>query len=111
MDLIKKVFKHNWNYKLISFILAICFWMWITSQSAPITLWGEQKIIVPLVLRDQPENLVVVSSLNTVSVRLNNVAADMADNVKNVYAYVDMRDAAEGEASYTVQIEAPEGVR
>jgi YbbR domain-containing protein len=111
VETLKKIFRHNWNYKLISFILALCFWMWITSQSAPITLWGEQKITVPLVLRNQPANLVVISPLNPVSVRLSNLNSDVVMDVGDVYAYIDLEDAAAGEVSRPVRIYAPEGVR
>jgi YbbR domain-containing protein len=112
MDLIKKVFQHNWKYKLIALLLALCFWMWITNQSAPITLWGEQRVTVPLTLRGQPANLAVVSAVNPVSVRLTVDADAAADiDISDVYAYVDMENASEGESSYPVQIYAPAGVR
>ncbi|MDR0434960.1 MAG: hypothetical protein LBH21_07925 [Gracilibacteraceae bacterium] len=110
MDFLKKLFRHNWKYKLISVLLAACFWMWITNQSAPITLWGEQKVTLPLALRDQPAGLVAVSAVNPVTVRLDvDSGADV--NIGDVYAYVDMGEATEGENSFPVQVYAPAGVR
>jgi YbbR domain-containing protein len=110
MDMFKQLIQKNWHYKLLSVILAVGFWWWITLQSNPITLFGEQKITVPLVYYNQPANLAVVSNPNPVSIRLENIDQNNSSGIKNIFAYVDLNDAAAGEESYTVKIDAPEGL-
>jgi YbbR domain-containing protein len=103
------IFRRNLGYKVISFLLALAFWLWITSQSEPIGLFGVQTLNVPLVTYNQPPNLVIISDLPTISVKLDN--NNQGISVKDLYAYVDLKDAVAGEHSYKVMMDEPEGVK
>lgn len=106
----RDVFKRNLGYKLVSLALAIIFWIWITSLTEPASLWGKQTLDVPLVINNQPSNLVVISNnIPTISVRVDN-NNDQGINVKSLFAYVDLKDAVAGEHSYEVFMDVPEGL-
>lgn len=102
------IFRRNLGYKIVSLVLAISFWLWITNQQEPTGLFGERSFDVQLVLNNQPPNLVVVSNLPTISVRLDN--DNQGINVKELYAYVDLKDAMAGEHSFEVFMDVPEGI-
>jgi len=103
------ILRRNLGYKLVSLALAIIFWIWITSLAEPASLWGKQTLDVPLVI-DTPSNLVVISNnISTISVRVDN-SNEQGIDVKNLFAYVDLKDAVAGEHSYEVFVDAPEGL-
>lgn len=105
------ILRRNLGYKIISLVLAIVFWLWITSQAEPAGLWGKQTREVPLVVNNQPANLVIISDIpSSITVRLDNNNIEEGVNVKNLFAYIDLKDAVAGEQSYEVMIDAPEGV-
>lgn len=104
----REILRRNLGYKLISLIFAIIFWVWITSQSAPPTIWGNHTLTVPLVTYNQPPNLVVLSDIPPITVRLD--GDNRGINVKDLFAYVDLKDAVAGEQSFEVHMDAPEGV-
>lgn len=105
------ILRRNLGYKVISLVLAIVFWLWITSQAEPAGLWGKQTREVPLVVYNQPANLVIISDIpSSITVRLDNNKIEEGVNVKNLFAYVDLKDAVAGEQSFEVMIDAPEGV-
>lgn len=104
----RDILQRNLGYKIISLILAISFWVWITSQTQETGLFGEHKLTVPLVTYNQPPNLVVISDIPTISVQLD--YNNQGISVKDLFAYVDLTDAAAGEHSYLVYMDTPEGV-
>lgn len=106
----RDILKRNLGYKLVSLALAIVFWIWITSLTEPASLWGKQTLDVPLVIYNQPSNLVVISNIPSITVRVDN-NNNQGINIKNLFAYVDLKDAVAGEHSYQVFMDAPEGVK
>ena len=106
----RDIFRRNLGYKLVSLALAIVFWIWITSLEEPAILWGKQTLDVPLVVYNQPSNLVVISNVPSITVRVDN-SNDQGINIKNLFAYVDLKDAVAGEHSYQVFMDTPEGVK
>lgn len=107
----RDIIRRNLGYKVVSLVLAIIFWLWITSQVEPTGLFGKQTLNVPLVTYNQPPNLVVVSNIPTISVRLDNDKQSQGISVKDLFAYVDLQDAVAGEHSYQVFMDVPEGVK
>jgi len=105
----RDIIRRNFEYKVVALLLAIIFWLWITSQNEPNGLFGKQTLNVPLVTYNQPPNLVVISDIPPISVRLDN--NNQGINVKELFAYVDLKDALAGEHSYEVHMDAPEGVK
>lgn len=105
----RDILRRNLGYKLVSLALAIIFWIWITSLTEPATLWGKQTLDVPLVINNQPSNLLVISNIPTISVRVDNTN-DQGIDVKSLFAYVDLTDAVAGEHSYEVFMDVPEGL-
>lgn len=108
VTILPEVLKRNAGYKLISLILAILAWLLVTNQSSDQILNGD-KMTVPLVIRNQPFNSIVMTKLPSVIVRLkgNNPSV----NVKDLFAYVDLSGAASGEQTYTVKMDAPPGIQ
>lgn len=105
----RDILKRNLGYKIVSLVLAIAFWIWITSQTEPLGLFGKTTINVPLVIYNQPSNLVVISDIPSISVSLDN--SNQTINVKDLFAYVDLKDALAGEHSFEVKMDVPEGVK
>lgn len=108
----RDILRRNLGYKLISLILAMILWVWITSLTEPVSLWGVRTLDVPLVINNQPSNLVVVSNIPSVTVKVNNNNNNnnQGIDIKNLYAYVDLSDATAGEHSFQVYMDPPEGV-
>lgn len=105
----RDILRRNLGYKLISLSLAIIFWLWITSQTEPIGKIGVYNINVPLVTYNQPSNIVIVSNIPPISVRLDN--SNQGFSVEDLFAYIDLKDAVAGEHSYKVNLKTPEGVK
>jgi YbbR domain-containing protein len=105
---VRDIFKRNLGYKVISLILAMGFWFWITSTAEDTGLFGERTLSVHLMTYNQPANLVIISDIPTISVRLDN--ENQGVNVQELFAYVDLQDAVAGEHSYPVKMDVPEGV-
>jgi YbbR domain-containing protein len=105
----RDMLKRNLGYKVVSLVLAITLWIWIVNQNETTGIIGKQTLSVPLVTYNQPANLAIVSNIPLISVKLDN--SNQAINVKDLFAYVDLRDAQAGEHSYQVQMKGPEGVK
>ncbi|MHB1405687.1 MAG: CdaR family protein [Desulfitobacteriaceae bacterium] len=103
-----EVLRRNAGYKVASLILAILAWLLVTNQSSDRILNGDQ-MTVPLVIRNQPFNSIVMTKLPSVRVRLR--GNNPSFNVKDLFAYVDLSGAATGEETYTVNMDAPPGIQ
>lgn len=106
----RDIMKRNLGYKVVSLVLAIFLWFWIIGQDESTTgLFGKQTLNVPLVTYNQPPNLVIISNIPSISVRLDNNNQEIP--VKDLFAYVDLKDALAGEHSYEVHMDVPQGVK
>lgn len=103
----RDLIRRNLGYKVVSLVLAIVFSLWITSQVDPV-LFNKNNISVPLIPKNQPANLVIVSNLPSITVRIDNA---QGVDVTDLYAYVDLKDATPGEHSFKVAMNMPEGVK
>lgn len=102
------VFKRHLGYKVLSFILALLFWLYVTNQGTSPSVSGDQSLTVPLLTKGQPQDIIVVSKLPSVRIQVEGAPSV---NTKDLFAYIDLSDATPGEHQYQIQIEAPEGVK
>lgn len=99
----REMFKQNLGYKIISLVLALLFWLWVTNQGSAQGLYGDQSYTLPLVLRNQPSNIIVMTKLPAIHVRLQGNNPNV--NVKDLFAYVDLSGSTPGEHSYVIKMD------
>lgn len=99
-----EMFKRNLGYKIISLILAILFWLWVTNQGASKTLERDQTLTIPLVTKNLPVNSIVMTKLPSVRVRLQGVNPSV--NVKDLYAYVDLSGSNPGKQDFEIKMDS-----
>lgn len=98
-----EMFKRNLGYKVFSLILAILFWLWVTSQGSSQTLDGNPTLTIPLVTRNLPANSIIMTKLPSVRVSLQGVNPSV--NVKDLFAYVDLTGSQPGEQDYEIKMD------
>lgn len=99
----REMLKRNLGYKIVSLVLAVLFWLWVNSQGSVQGIYGDQTLTISLVLRNQPSNIIVMSKLPPIHVRLKGNNPNI--NVKDLYAYVDLAGSTPGEHNYAVQMD------
>lgn len=106
-----EVFKRNLGYKIVSLLLAILFWLWVTNTStgSSVSLDGDQTLTIPLVTQNVPANSVVMTKLPSVRVRLQGTNPSV--NVKDLFAYVDLSGAKPGEHNFAIKMDAIPGIQ
>ncbi|MGC7872876.1 CdaR family protein [Desulfosporosinus sp. SYSU MS00001] len=102
-----EVLRRNLGVKLLSFLVAILFWLFVMNQGSADKIIPDQTLTVPLVVTNLPQNMVVMKQLPLISVRFQGI--NPSANIKDIYAEVDLSGATAGEHSYSVIINAPEG--
>jgi YbbR domain-containing protein len=99
----RELLKRNLGYKIISLILAILFWLWVTNQGSSKTLELDQTLTIPLVTKNLPVNSIIMTKLPSVRVRLQGVNPSV--NVKDLYAYVDLTGGSPGDKDYEIKMD------
>ena len=102
-----KIFRRNLGVKVISFLFAILFWLYVMNQGTPNKLIPEQTLTIPLVASGLPQNMVVMTQLPLVRVRLQGI--NPSANIKDIYAMIDLSGGVPGERSYAIKVNAPVG--
>jgi len=103
------IFKRHLGYKVLSFILALLFWLYVTNQQGTSqAISGDQSLTVLLVTKGQPQDIIIISTLPSVQIQLEGSPGVTA---KDLFAYIDLSEATPGEHQYQIQVEAPEGVK
>lgn len=98
-----EILRRNWGYKLVSVLLALLLWLWVSNQARP-----ESTLAVTLQPKGLPQSMVVVNQLpSTVSVRVKGPDALIKDT--DVSASIDLSQAGKGNKSYPVIVSAPAG--
>ncbi|HUX46516.1 MAG TPA: CdaR family protein, partial [Desulfosporosinus sp.] len=77
------------------------------NQGTPNKLIPEQTLTIPLVASGLPQNMVVMTQLPLVRVRLQGI--NPSANIKDMYAQVDLSGGAPGERSYVIKVNNPVG--
>jgi len=102
------ILRRNLGYKVISIVVAFLLWLWVTYSGSVNAVHGEQDINIPLVIRNLPGNMIVMTKLPTVRVRIKSTNPSIT--VSELYAYVDLSNAQPGEQSYPISMEPILGV-
>lgn len=99
-----EMFRRNLGYKIVSIILAILFWLWVTNQNQGInSSLGSNQFTIPLYATNLPANSMVMTKLPTVLVTLQ--GSNPSVNVKELYAYVDLSGSEPGQREYEIKMD------
>lgn len=101
------MFRRNLGVKVISFLFAILLWLFVMNLGSADTLTGDQTLTIPLVASGVPQNMVLMTRLPSVRVRLQGI--NPSANIKDLYAQVDLSSGAPGEHTYVIKVNAPTG--
>lgn len=105
----REVFRRNLGIKLISVFFAVLFWLFVMNQGSSDTLTGDQTLTIPLVTNGLPQNMVIMTRLPSVRVRLQ--AINPSVNIKDLYAEIDLSGGVLGEHSYAITVNTPPGTK
>jgi len=105
----RRILRRNLGVKVISFLFAILFWLFVMNQGTTGTLIPEQTLTIPLVANGLPQNMVVMTPLPLVRVRLQGI--NPSANIKDIYAQIDLTDGARGERNYDIHVNTPVGTK
>ncbi|HZK53607.1 MAG TPA: CdaR family protein [Desulfosporosinus sp.] len=103
------IIRRNLGVKVISFLFAILFWLFVMNQGTTSTLIPEQTLTIPLVANGLPQNMVLMTQLPLVRVRLQGI--NPSANIKDIYAQIDLTDGAAGERNYGIHVNNPVGTK
>ncbi|MFZ3132120.1 MAG: CdaR family protein [Desulfosporosinus sp.] len=101
------ILRRNLGVKVVSFLFAILFWLFVMNQGTSDKLIPEQTLTIPLVASGLPQNMVVMTQLPLVRVRLQGI--NPSANIKDIYAQIDLSDGVPGERSYVIKVNTPVG--
>ncbi|HWQ42502.1 MAG TPA: CdaR family protein [Desulfosporosinus sp.] len=101
--------RRNLGVKIISFLFAILFWLFVMNQGTTDSITGEQTLTIPLVASGVPQNMVLMSRLPSVRVRLQGI--NPSANIKDLYAQIDLSSGVPGERTYDIKVNPPTGTR
>lgn len=102
-----EMLRRNLGVKLLSFFVAILFWVFVTNQGTTDKLVQDQTLTVPLVVSNLPDNMIVMTQLPLVSVRFQGI--NPSANIKDIYAQIDLTGGTVGEHNYNINVNAPTG--
>lgn len=102
-----EVFRRNLGVKVVSFLFAILFWLFVLNQGTPDKLIPEQTVSIPLVASGLNQDMVVMTQLPLVRVRLQGI--NPSANIKDIYAEVDLSAGVPGENNYVIKVNTPPG--
>ncbi|NLC76175.1 MAG: hypothetical protein GX750_00910 [Clostridia bacterium] len=101
-------FRTNLSYRIISLLLAIGLWAWVTTAQNPVK---EALYEIPLETRDLSSDLMVAEKPSMVRVRVQARDSVLAEVTSRDYqAYVDLSDAVIGRNMVPVEVITPDGV-
>ncbi|MGI6552334.1 MAG: hypothetical protein GX779_04495 [Clostridia bacterium] len=103
-----KHFRTNLAYRIISIVLAVILWAWVTAEQNPVK---ETLLEVPLETRQLTSELMVAEKPSLVKVRVQGREQTL-DNLtsRDIQAYVDLSTARPGVNIEPVEIALPKGV-
>ncbi|KUO78121.1 MAG: hypothetical protein APF81_06920 [Desulfosporosinus sp. BRH_c37] len=102
-----KIFRRNLGVKVASFLFAILFWLFVMNQGTSDKLIPEQTLTIPVVASGLPQNMVVMTQLPLVRVRLQGI--NPSANIKDIYGQIDLSSGEPGERSYKINVNAQVG--
>lgn len=102
-----KVLRRNLGVKVASLLFAILFWLFVLNQGTTDNLIPEQQLTIPLVVSGLNQNMVVMTQLPVVRVRVQGI--NPSANIKDIYAEVDLSAGVPGENTYVIKVNTPPG--
>lgn len=102
-----EIFRRNLGVKVVSFLFAILFWLFVLNQGTPDKFIPEQPLTIPLVASGLDQNMVVMTQLPLVRVRLQGI--NPSASIKDIYAQVDLSGGVPGKSTYEIRVNAPLG--
>lgn len=104
-----RFFKQNLTYRIISLLIAVTLWLWVTTESNP----TQEKVLeVPLETENLAENLMVAQIPDSIKVRIEgreNVVEDITS--RDINAIVNLAGANVGVNTTPVEVTLPAGVQ
>lgn len=101
------ILRRNLGIKILSLLFAVLFWLFVLNQGTPDKLIPEQTLTIPLVANGLNPNMVVMTQLPVVRVRLQGI--NPSANIKDIYAQIDLSAGIPGENTYTIKVNTPPG--
>ncbi len=107
------ILRRNLGVKIISLLFAILFWLFVLNEGtsnklAPDKLIPEpQTYTIPLVSSGLDPNMVVMTQLPVVRVRLQGI--NPSASIKDIYAQIDLSGGVPGESTYIIKVNTPPG--
>ncbi len=102
-----EMFRRNLVVKVVSFLFAILFWLFVLNEGMPDKLIPEQTLTIPLVASGLDQDMVVMTQLPLVRVRLQGI--NPSANIKDIYAQIDLSNGVPGEGTYVIKVNTPPG--
>jgi len=102
-----EILRRNLVVKVVSFLFAILFWLFVLNQGTPDKLIPEQTLTIPVVSSGLNQNMVVMTQLPLVRVRVQGI--NPSANIKDIYAQIDLSGGVPGESTYVVKVNTPPG--
>jgi len=102
-----EIFRRNLVVKVVSFLFAILFWLFVLNQGETNKLLPEQTLTIPLVASGLDQNMVVMTQLPSVLVRFQTI--NPSGNIKDIFAQIDLTGGVPGESTYKISINTPPG--
>jgi len=102
-----EMFRRNLGVKVVSFLFAVLFWLFVLNQGTPDKLVPEQTLTIPLVASGLNQNMVVMTQLPSVLVRFQSI--NPSGNIKDIYAKIDLSGGVPGESTYSIKVNTPPG--
>lgn len=104
-----RFFKTNLAYRIISILLAVILWMWVTTEKNP----TQEKVLqVPLETRNLAHDLMVADKPDSVKIRIEG-RKNLIDNVnsRDIRAFVNLQGATTGPNIKPVEVALPVGLQ
>ncbi|HHU31937.1 MAG: YbbR-like domain-containing protein [Zhaonellaceae bacterium] len=104
-----RFFRQNLSYRIISLLIAVTLWLWVTTESNP----TQEKVLeVPLETKNLAAHLMVAQIPDSIKVRIEgreNIVEDITS--RDISAIVNLAGAKVGSNTTTVEVTLPAGVQ
>lgn len=104
-----RFFRTNLTYRIISILLALTLWLWVTMEKNPTM---EKVLEIPLETRNLSQELMVAEQPDSITVRVEgpkNVMEDLTS--RDVRAFVNLEEVVIGTNLVTVEVLLPSAVQ
>ena len=99
---------HFWGLKICAVLFAVLVWFYVMETQNPMT---EDSYTVPVDVRNLSTQLAIPDTTRQVTIRVQGSSTAMNElSSRQISAYCDFSEAAEGEVTLPVNVQLPEGV-